>query len=262
MQTYRVVLYGHVVDDQALFCRRLAAALNISEELARKRAERKPVILEKGLSKQSAENLNQLLTSIGGLCLVQPEGNAPADSFEAIPGLNEALKRDSSREKRSGLSSNATAVVIGVLGVAILVGTVFLAQMKLALESKESPGGTRPYNPAQPPVVQAPEPSTGPAQPLQSRTQLREQIAALEPSILETRQRLQLLEKELRDLYESPMRDKEPFRQKQRQIRETRVALQSYLSRVRSLQKELRYLDRLEKESKASGVGKESLESQ
>lgn len=200
---YRIKLYGHSGSDTELFCRNLAALMDIDAEKARSILSDAPAIIKEGIEKQKAEEFCKQLEPIRALCIVEPmDGEviekAPSAAI-ASTRLPENPEADDLKKKaglRSWIWTTALAATIGVL--LIFVGSGVMSSLWRAFHHNRPPA-----------TAGSPGPIDSQAEPLPadvglvSPQELQAQIDELEAQIESDRFRLAQAQEALGKLYGS-----------------------------------------------------------
>ncbi len=202
---YRIKLYGHSGSDTELFCRNLAALMDIDAERARTLLSDAPAIIKEGIEKEKAEEFCKQLEPIRALCIVEPmDGEviekAPSAAIASMP-LPESPEADD-LNKKAALSSwiwmVALAATIGVL--LIFVGSGVVSSVWRAYHHNRPPAAAPEGNAG--PVDSQVEPLPADAGPV-SPQELQAQIDGLEASLESQKFRLAEAEAALGKLYGS-----------------------------------------------------------
>lgn len=127
---FQVKLYGHTSDDVESFSKKLAAILGISETEAMIIMHEVPLVVRDNLVKNAAENLNELLTSIRALSIVEPMDGITTEPVAQVaqpvaPALPEsAAVPDEKDEFRFRLWTVLGVGLAGFLALFIFVGMI------------------------------------------------------------------------------------------------------------------------------------------
>ncbi len=203
---YRIKLYGHSGSDTELFCRNLAALMDIDAERARTLLSDAPAIIKEGIEKQKAEEFCKQLEPIRALCMIEPmDGEViekPPSEAIASTLLPESPEADDLKKKaarRSWIWTAALAATIGVL--LIFVGSGVISSLWRAYHHNRPPA-TAPRGSAGPIDSQV-EPLPADAGPV-SFEELQAQVDELEARIESNRFRLAQAEQARDGLHRSP----------------------------------------------------------
>lgn len=140
---YRIKLYGHTTSDPEAFCRNLAAVLDIGVENALDVLRQAPVLVADGIDEKEAEKLENRLSAIHALSLVEPtaedsayQGAVPA---EAVPVAAAPVPWPSRLSKDETFRWLAWSGVLAVVaGISILFLVARFTSTYLQLDRKQT----------------------------------------------------------------------------------------------------------------------------
>lgn len=233
---YRIKLYGHTSKDLRAFLKHLASILGTDEDGARQILLEVPVVIKEGISRDKARSLQEALTLIQALCLIEPmPGEKPereGTDSAAIGQLLESVRSDLSTDKRTWTSKIWWPVGLGVATVLLVWG---------ALAIMSSHRSTVPHRPR----VSVSRDSVGtpahqdPSREYErySRDELITLMEQLQDEAQELRVNLKAEEKALVALYNQAAPDREALRMKKRDL----VSLRNQLARA---MREIRFVER------------------
>ncbi|MEW6348824.1 MAG: hypothetical protein AB1646_07150 [Thermodesulfobacteriota bacterium] len=134
-QEYRIKLYGHSDEDAEAFCDKASRLLGVDPAQFRRLLARKPVIVKGGLEKDKAVRLLRGLKSINALAIIEAEDGAVPDvdlqaaygshASRVFPTAKARAQPDvvpQAEKKEQWRFRIWTGLLIGVLGVAVIVG--------------------------------------------------------------------------------------------------------------------------------------------
>lgn len=123
---YRIKLYGHSGQDGEWFVKQLAVVLRMTEEEAERAVQAVPVVVKEGLAKDQADRLEEILTGINALFLVEPMGEGEALPEFQAEALDSAASADADREDalKADIWMTVGVVAAGLLIVLSIVGYI------------------------------------------------------------------------------------------------------------------------------------------
>jgi hypothetical protein len=226
-RTCRIKFYGYSGNDPDMFCRNLAALLNISSEQARTiltDVRDGPVVLAAGVEQKAAEKLQQLVQSKQGLCLLEPEQEEPEDATPAASGTWSSVPEQAETEVVEQRTPLVTKVVlIGlaslIAGFVIYTGSGFLSSVSNV--RRHNPEAVKPIGPPEQAQDEEPQPSPARAA-LEARAALDERLRELEARLNALTVQLTMEEDYLRSQRAALMAGNPQFEQRKQNARDLR----------------------------------------
>lgn len=236
---YRIKLYGHSGGDTELFCKNLAAILDIDPGRARALLLDSPAVIKEGIEKDKAEEFCKLLEPIRALCIVE---SVDGEVSEEVPSAVLAQASLPEREEPDDIKAQASfrsriwvvALVVTIGAFLLFIGGGFISSF-WSLYRHNRPPVTSPQGVAAS-VDDQTEPQSANAGPV-SLEELQTQIDELEARIESDRFKLAEAEK-TRDLLHKSARSTT------RDLEESALTIRDFKDRIRRNVAELQTLKR------------------
>lgn len=239
---YRIKLYGHTSKNLQSFLRHLASILKTDEDGARRVLMKVPVVIKEGIDREKAQSLQEALTLIDALCLIEPTPGEKTEPVATDPAVIKLLAK--SVRSESTPTKKWTSKIWLPLGLG--VATVLLVWIALAIiSSHRLPSAHRPASSISRGTAGS-APAQGQSLPYEgySKEELVALMEELRTDEAELRISLEAEQKALVALYNQVGSGRDELRRKKRDV----VSIQNRLSRttrkLRSVERRIQTLNR------------------